>query len=335
MSIFRIAVLLGSFCAALSAQTAIVERKTSLRKDPSAKHTPITTLLPDDKLTIVDKAGAPDYWHVRTEEGQIGYVYRKSVLVAAPAPATSNSTTTPPAATATTGSATTPAGGTAPEGIATVISSSWSKPAPVSKAFEGSEGTCADSGDGGDTATNLRKNRIDPLPATHDVTWSAINTLAYPAAKPSRLNWTPGQLAQIEPFEGAPLRVVAYLSHQVKVETEGKGESTNCHFTQPEDVDWHIYLTEHPNEPISKAVIVETTPRIRAGHNWDPAQLQKWVNQDKPVRITGFLMLDPEHRDVVGTQRGTVWEIHPIMKIELCDSSVCAEGDWKDLDTVH
>jgi hypothetical protein len=335
MSIFRTAVLLGCLGVTLSAQTAVVERKTNLRKDPSAKHAPVATLLPDDKLTIVDTAGAPDYLHVKTEEGQVGFVYKNFVQVAAPPPATTPASTHGAATAATTTSTTTPAAAGGSGGIADAIDPSWDKPAPVAKPFAGSEGTCAETGDGGDTATNLRKNRIDALPAVHNVTWSAINSLAYPAAKPSRLNWTPAQLAQIKSFEGAPLRVVGYLSHQVKVETEGKGESTNCHFTQAQDVDWHIYLTQEPNQPISKAVIIETTPRIRAGHNWDPEQLRKWVNQDKPVRISGFLMLDPEHRDVVGTQRGTVWEIHPVMKIEVCNSSSCTEGDWKDIETIR
>jgi hypothetical protein len=218
---------------------------------------------------------------------------------------------------------------------ATAIDSAWEKPAPATEAFKGLEGSCAAKGDGGDTATNLLKNRVDPLPAVHDVTWSAINSLEFPAAKASRLLWTPKQLAQIAPFEGVALRVVAYLSHQVKIETEGTGESTNCHFTQPGDVDWHIYLTEHPNEAISKAVIIEITPRVRASHTWDSKVLERWVNTNKPVRISGFLMLDPEHRDVVGKERSTVWEIHPIMKIEVCNLASCSETDWVDLDTVR
>ena len=327
---FKVVVLLGTLCAAVAAQTAVVERKTNLRKDPSATQTPLATLLPEDKLTVLSSSGSPTYLKVKTEDGKVGWVFKNFVeVMAGPTAPPPPSPTPPKPAAGATGSVGT---GSAPS---TTIDSSWEKPAPVSKSFEGSEGTCADQGDGGDTATNLRKNRIDPLPTVHDVTWAAINSLAFPAAKPSRLSWTPAQLAQIKPVEGVALRVVAFLSHQVKVETEGKGESTNCHFTQPEDVDWHIYLTEHPNEPIAKAVIVETTPRARAGHTWDPKVLGRWVNKDTPVRISGFLMLDPEHRDMIGSARSTVWEIHPIMKIEVCNSSSCGESDWADLDSVH
>lgn len=215
------------------------------------------------------------------------------------------------------------------------INTHWDKPAPVSKVFQESKGACAAQGSGGDTATNLRKNRTDLLPAPHDVTWAAINSLRFPAADRSRLSWTSAQLKQIQPFEGVALRVVAYLSHQVKVETEGSGEATNCDSIEPTEVDWHIYLTEKPKQPIGKAVIIETTPRVRAAHHWDNKVLARWVDTNQPVRVSGFLMLDPEHRDVVGTERSTVWEIHPITKIEVCKTATCQESEWADLDTVH
>jgi hypothetical protein len=38
------------------------------------------------------------------------------------------------------------------------------------------------------------------------------------------------------------------------------------------------------------------------------------------VRISGWLMMDPEHPDQIGNTRGTIWEIHPIMQIEVQES---------------
>jgi hypothetical protein len=47
-------------------------------------------------------------------------------------------------------------------------------------------------------------------------------------------------------------------------------------------------------------------------------------------------MLDPEHRSMIGTHRGTVWEIHPVMKIEVCNKSAsCSANEWVDLEQVH
>jgi hypothetical protein len=175
------------------------------------------------------------------------------------------------------------------------------------------------------------------LPEVHDVPWAAIASLPFPAAPPSRATWTKAQLAQIQPFEGVALRTTGFLSHPTNVESSGKGESTNCHFHQPEDVDWHIYLVEHDGDGIDKSVIVETTPRVRRRFHpkWDAAVLDRWVGSGKPIRISGFLMLDPEHRNQVGKFRVTVWELHPIMNIEVCDASSCGEGDWKPLDQVQ
>ena len=41
-------------------------------------------------------------------------------------------------------------------------------------------------------------------------------------------------------------------------------------------------------------------------------------------------MLDPEHPDQVGKTRGTIWEIHPIMFIE-----VEQQGKWVSLDKLN
>jgi len=41
------------------------------------------------------------------------------------------------------------------------------------------------------------------------------------------------------------------------------------------------------------------------------------------------LMFDTEHINVIGKQRATVWEVHPITKIE-----VQQNGQWVDLDQV-
>src|ERR1022692_2744819 len=51
---------------------SVVERKTNLRKDPSATQTPLATLLPEDKLTVLSSSGSPTYLKVKTEDGKVG-----------------------------------------------------------------------------------------------------------------------------------------------------------------------------------------------------------------------------------------------------------------------
>jgi len=41
-------------------------------------------------------------------------------------------------------------------------------------------------------------------------------------------------------------------------------------------------------------------------------------------------MLDPEHPDQVGKTRGTIWEVHPVMKIE-----AFADGRWTNIDDLR
>jgi len=303
----------------LVADNALVQKKTNLRKDPSSKHTPIRLLLPDEELTILDSTSSSTYLKVKTDDNKIGWVWKNAVEIL---PSSTGGASGPPPQ---------PSGG---GGASDTISKDWPKPDPVDQDFMGSEGTCGGTGDGGDAATNARKNRTDALPEFHDVPWSAISSLDYPAAPPSRANWTKAQLQSIQQYEGVALRTTGFLSHRVNVENTGKGESTNCHFLADDDVDWHIYLQEKSGDGMDKAVIVETTPRTRSSHHWDPTVLDKWVNSDKPVRITGFLMLDPEHRNQVGKYRGTVWELHPVTNIEVCNQSSCGEADWVALDSV-
>src|SRR5437588_471569 len=123
----------------------------------------------------------------------------------------------------------------------------------------------------------------------------------------SLASWTPQQIAAIKPYEGIPVTVVGYLT-AIKVEDRGSGESTNCHFTNPEEVDWHMPLVEHSGDAEATSIVVETTPRVRQTHaNWISGNLAPWVGSDSPVRISGWTLLDPEHKAHIGKYRSTLW----------------------------
>lgn len=314
-------------CVCLSAsQTAVVTRNVNLRPDPSTSATPLAKLSPQTPLQLLETGPTNGFLHVKADD-QTGWVWSKNVRIQQSPPTNIGG------------------GATTSEGIpATAISADWEKPAPQSASFQSDEGECGDTGDGGDTDTNRRKNRMD-LPASyHLVTWDAINTLDYAKGAPkSRADWTQAQLATVTPFEGAAISVEGYL-YKVKVESSSPnassgGESTNCHARLANDVDWHMPLTANEGEGENVAVIVETTPRVRRQHvQWTTVRLKPWTahigskanasyNQQK-VRISGWLMLDPEHQDMInGGLRSTLWEIHPITKIEVWDN-----GAWVDLD---
>lgn len=98
-------------------------------------------------------------------------------------------------------------------------------------------------------------------------------------------------------------------------------ESPNCY----SDVrrDFHMWIgaakptTNADTRAMrAEAVVVEPTPAMQDSHpSWTEQSFLKLVGQH--VRITGWLMFDPEHPDQLGKTRGTLWEVHPAMKIEV------------------
>lgn len=291
-------------CIATGA-TAVVTRNVNLRNDPSTSQPPKTLLKPPTSLELLSDTPQAGYYHVELADGTKGWVWLKNVQVSE-------------------------TGAVAPSAsIATSISLSWSKPPPVSGDFTSETEECGPNGDGGDVATNVRKNRTDIPSSYHDVTFHAIASLQYPVAGKTRDTWQPAQLAEIAKVEGVPVRVVGYLV-ALKPQTGGSGESTNCHWKHAAQVDWHVALVEQQGQGEKEAVVVETTPRIRRDHpKWIASKLRDWVDSDQPVRISGWLLLDPEHRNHLGSYRETLWEVHPITEIE-----VQQDGQWVKLDDI-
>lgn len=299
------------FAGSALANDAIVKHRATLRNDPSTQHPPIAILEPNEDIELIDPNPTSNYYHVRTGEGEEGWIYSRSIEIIEAAPA-------PPIAV--------PQQPTLTVGVVSRIPTNWDRAEPDATTFDGPDGHCGPTGDGGDTITNKRKNRTDVPADYHQVTWAAVQTLPYPVAKKSLTEWTADQLAQIEPYQGVGVTVVGYLA-AIKPQ-HGSGESTNCHFTNPVEVDWHIPLVEKAGDAELTSIVVETTPRVRKSHpKWTPQALAPWVNSDVPVRISGWTMLDPEHRAHLGKYRSTLWELHPITKIE-----VFKDGQWTSVD---
>jgi hypothetical protein len=155
------------------------------------------------------------------------------------------------------------------------------------------------------------------------VTFGALMALPNPNASTNRNNWTAAQKAVIAPFEGAAVSVVGFIV-AVKKQYGGSGESTNCHFNKADFVDSHVALVESAGQGEEKALVVEPTPRFYATHpTWKWATLNDLDDSPDPVRITGWLLFDPAHKGHLGTFRASLWEIHPITKIE-----VFRNGRW-------
>ncbi len=312
------------------AQTAEITRNINLRSDSSTANPPIRLLTPPAQVDLLEPDKTAGYFHVRTSANEEGWVWARNVRILETPPTPTHIPSPGTTSTAVPAAAATPTPTSVPAGPASAIGETWDKPASQEITYTTVHGSCGLAGKpGSDAATNLLKNRVDAPSAYHEVTFDAIAMLTYPSDAKSRASWTPAHLADIARFESVPVSVVGYLSHDVKI--EGK-ESTNCGYAHPDpttEVDWHMYLTKDPARPIGEAVIVETTPRVRKDRHWNRTTLLQWKDSTNQVRISGWLMLDPEHADMVGSARGTIWEVHPITKIE-----VRKNGAWIDLESL-
>jgi hypothetical protein len=318
------AILISLLLGAATAQTSTsleVTRNVNLRPDASTANSPIKLLIPPESLSLIELDRVNGFYHVRDVEGQEGWVWAKNVKVA-------NRAEVGTIVGRHTISAT----------FAKHISPNWVKPPPLRTAFHGIEGVCSYNGNNGsDPVQFMLKNRAD-VPdddQVHDVLWSAIQELNFPGksdrkyAPMHRKDWKENQLSVIRPFEGVAVRVVGYLV-AIKPQNTRTGEGTNCNFKRMGDVDTHLALVERAGDLEKTSVVIEWTPRFLNAHpNWTAGKLLPWLGSNKPVRVTGWLMLDPDHFPHLGKYRSTLWEIHPITKFE-----VFKDGKFVDLDSL-
>jgi len=216
----------------------------------------------------------------------------------------------------------TTAGGT-PPGTGGAFPELREKPKPSFRPYKG----CPPEGDGGDRALNMLKNRVDEgnyIPVPFEV----VEKLPWPntTERKNRASWSSNDASTIKRYEGTPIVVEGYLAD---AREEGP-ETPNCHGADHDFHDFHIWLTQSAGEDRTNSIVVEMTPPVRANHpNWTTTALRQISRDQQRVRISGWLMLDPEHPDQVGKTRGTIWEIHPVMRVE-----VQQQGRWIPLDKI-
>jgi hypothetical protein len=166
---------------------------------------------------------------------------------------------------------------------------------------------------------NERKNRIDSaswIPAPIE----AVLELPWPrgASRRERTVWSRAERMEVARSEGLPLSIEGYF---VGARQQGP-EATNCHGADGVFRDWHLWLAATPGHDRRHSVVVETTPSVRALHpEWSIAAIHRLVRDSVRVRVSGWLMLDQEHPEQLGKTRGTLWEIHPVMRIEVRQGS--------------
>jgi hypothetical protein len=158
--------------------------------------------------------------------------------------------------------------------------------------------------------------------------------------------------------EGKKIVVVANL---LIARAELSGESCNCGLHKAEETDNHLVLVTKatvdkfpldPNdtdEATKKDILhsrelesqtAEFTPRVRLDHpNFTREKVQPMIDDADQeallVRVTGLLLFDSEHFLQHHLARVNNWEIHPVLKLEVCTTKACtaaSDEGWKSLD---
>jgi hypothetical protein len=222
--------------------------------------------------------------------------------------------------------------------VASALPCDRAKQKPRSSTFK----NCAPQGVGGDPDLNSLKNRIDDSEEWIPVSFDAVLNHPFPATvgKVDRADWDMNDMNEVKKCEGLPISIICYIT---AAELEGE-ESCNCGISDQAMYDIHVWLTKEPLKKIEgkpdrrQAVVAEVTPRLKIKHGeWTPARLKKLARDKTKVRISGWLLLDQEHPEHLKPAtnrkyptRGTLWEIHPIMEIE-----VWQDGEWVPLDDLQ
>ena len=293
----------------LAQATATVTHNGNLRPTPSSAQPPIRLLTPPETLTLISSTQVNGYYHVRTAQGEEGWVYRNSVKLGGPPPP-------PPPTTC---------------GPGTEALPHPSCPAVGMHKQNGQLVAYAADSDAG--LRNLAKRHLpDPTCAPKAFTLDDAHSMqnfidnTFADARTTKTKFEPSHTAlrNIATFggpmsEGDLVRLSAYV---VKARDEGS-ESVNCAGNDGTDI--HISVgpkTPHPSE--YDGIVVEMIPQVARPAGWNTSTLNRLVG--KQVLIVGslsydnehFVNDDPTHPKGGQPKRFSLWEIHPIIAFHVC-----------------
>ncbi|MCL4528138.1 MAG: hypothetical protein M1282_01850 [Chloroflexi bacterium] len=183
---------------------------------------------------------------------------------------------------------------------------------------------CPPEGQGGDAEFNALENRVDEGKYV-DISFDTLLALRWPrnAERQVMSAWSPQSDAYIEQYQGMPIALTGYIL----LAKEAPPSPANCNRNNFENSDWNLSIADNQGDSLSQAVIAAVTPRVRSKHKWTIDAIRRASYQHLQVRISGWLLFNPTRPGDVGTSRATLWEIHPVMQIE-----VLQDGHWVALD---
>ena len=186
------------------------------------------------------------------------------------------------------------------------------------------------SGTRNDPKQNVLKNRVTAPDTFEEMTVTEFKQGLKPnlGLPKTRAKFTDDQIALVSPDELRGVTLTGYILRAVK---QGK-ENTNCGSKTRTDVHIWMYSATRQDKDArtglrGKSVVVEATPSWQDNHpTWTAPRLEKIAADRVKVKVSGWIMYDPEHPPHIGKTRGTLWEIHPVTRIEYWTGA-----EWKDL----
>lgn len=224
-----------------------------------------------------------------------------------------------------------------------------------SPSFPGSDATPADSscgleGKGGAEANqNKAKNNFcasgDATPKTFD----DLKKLQNQVANTKNINWgnantatrKKGPTVNREQLQQMGEGQLVVVNGFVLIARQEGAESVNCGANVPNEPayhDIHISLVPTADETNEcNGIVVEMSPHHRPAE-WTAQNVNKLHAAQVPVRVTGDLFFDSSHVPCVRGQgvpsnpkRFSLWEVHPIYKLEVCTANCDGDGTWVNL----
>jgi hypothetical protein len=293
---------------------ATVTQNVNLRATPSTAQNPIRLLTPPEVLTVISLTQVNGYYHVKTSQGEDGWVFHARVHLGTALPALTC-------------------------GPGTEIVPHSSCPAVGEHRQSGVLVAFGNTTDAG--LRNLSKRHLPdpacvPKPFALDDARSLQNYIdnTFADARTTKTKFEPTRsLSNIPAFngtlsEGDLVKLSAYL---IKAHDEGS-ESVNCAGNDGTDI--HISVgPQSPHTTEFDGIVAEMIPQLPRPVGWDTLTLNRLAG--KQVLIVGNLSYDNEHfvnENAANPKPGqpkrfSLWEIHPITEF-----FVCPAGDWCDPD---
>lgn len=327
---------LGLSVSALAQQSAKVTTTVNLRPDASTDKSPIASVARNSTVSLVSTVPQNGFLHVRTLSNQEGWISARFLVLSKGSVLVSRALVRRPVRVEEERN---------PQAPSAALAAAAHACAPDLDSC-GNDG-CSPAGSTHALANNLKRRVPSASATTILLTFDDFQSLQQQADSLVGENkeLTPDDRAKLTGLavsagtvsEGDVVSVAGYL---VPTPHPNSGESVNCNLRGVNNNDFHIPISNDPQNSDFQGIVVEMIPQNRPAE-WDIANLTTVENNRQLVLVSGALFYDNFHvvnsdpQSPISGQpaRFALWEVHPIISMVVCtkmDNSCDAgkSSDW-------